>query len=147
MLFAGITPRFRVVLSLILISTSMSLLVLMYFILQSSWVGWVYVAYMCGGIAIGSFESNLLSTITPLGPNTKMWAIIGMPVGFTVLYICKRSKFPFHFHNTRTVHICHWVCSDGNIWNISGVFVYYHCNSECISHRNLACQNSNSTEL
>ena len=70
--FAKITPRSRVVLSLILISVSMSLLVFMYFIILSTWVGWTYIAYLCGGVAIGSFESNLLSTITPLGPDTKV---------------------------------------------------------------------------
>ena len=73
--FAKITPRSRVVLSLILIAVSMSLLVFMYFIILSTWVGWTYIAYLCGGVAIGSFESNLLSTITPLGPDTKVCII------------------------------------------------------------------------
>eukprot|EP01084_Bolivina_argentea_P267872 454839_1 len=86
-IFSNITPRYRVVLSLIFISFSMLLLVLMYFICLSKWVGWVYISYLFGGIAIGSFESNLLSTITPLGPNTKIWAIIGMPVGFTCISV------------------------------------------------------------
>ena len=86
-IFAKITPRNRVCLALLLISLSMSLLVFMYFIFLSTWVGWTYIAYLCGGVAIGSFESNLLSTITPLGPDTKVWAIIGMPVGFTCISV------------------------------------------------------------
>jgi hypothetical protein len=61
-----------VVLSLVLIAVSMSSLVLFYFVFRSQWVGWVYLSYLCGGVAIGSFESNLLSTITPLGPDTKV---------------------------------------------------------------------------
>ena len=65
----------------------MAILVFMYFVFLSSWVGWTYIAYLCGGISIGSFESNLLSTITPLGPDTKVWAIIGMPAGFTCISV------------------------------------------------------------
>lgn len=85
--FAKLTPRHRVVLSLGLMAVAMSILVAMYFVARSKWVGWVYIAYLCGGVAIGSFESNLLSTITPLGPDTKVWAIIGMPVGFTFISV------------------------------------------------------------
>jgi hypothetical protein len=36
-----------------------------------------------GGVGIGTFESNLLSTIAPLGKRTKLWAIVGMPVRFS----------------------------------------------------------------
>ena len=38
-------------------------------------------------MGVGTFESNLLSVITPLGPQTKVWAICGMPVGFNIINI------------------------------------------------------------
>lgn len=44
-------------------------------------------AYFCGGVSIGTFESNLLSCITPLGHATKTWAILGMPLGFNLISI------------------------------------------------------------
>jgi len=47
----------------------------------------VYIAYGLGGVGIGSFESNLLSSITPLGHQTKMWAIVGFPVGFACITV------------------------------------------------------------
>ena len=75
--FSKLTPRHRVVLSLVLVAVSMSTLVAFYFVFLSQWVGWVYLAYLCGGVAIGSFESNLLSTITPLGSDTKVWYVDG----------------------------------------------------------------------
>ncbi len=56
-------------------------------------LAWVFIAYALGGLGIGlfvllflnligTFESNLLSTIAPLGKNTKFWAIVAMPVSF-----------------------------------------------------------------
>ena len=40
---------------------------------------WVYTSYGLGGVGIGTFESNLLASISTLGPDTKLWAITGMP--------------------------------------------------------------------
>jgi len=37
--------------------------------------------------SLGTFESNLLSTITPLGKKTKLWAIIGIPTGIIVITV------------------------------------------------------------
>ena len=59
---------------------------------------WVGFAYFMGGMGVGTFESNLLSSIAPLGPDTKVWVIIGMPVGFvsiSVIGFILRSPPPF----------------------------------------------------
>ena len=37
--------------------------------------------FQTGGVAVGSFEANLLSAITPLGHKTKCWATLGIPIG------------------------------------------------------------------
>ena len=65
----------------------MALLSTFVYLMGSTWLGWVYISYALGGVAIGSFESNLLSVITPLGPQTKVWAIIGLPLGFTCVSV------------------------------------------------------------
>jgi len=47
------------------------------------WV--VYLQYSLGGIAVGLFEGTFLSVISPLGKDTKTFAIIGAPLGFAML--------------------------------------------------------------
>lgn len=67
-----------------------SICILGFFIFTFNWTGslaWVFLAYMLGGVGIGSFESNLLSAITPLGHETKMWAILGFPIGFACVLV------------------------------------------------------------
>jgi hypothetical protein len=53
-----------------------------YYLFDSKDMAFVYVAYLFGGVAIGTFESNLISVITPLGHGTKIWAQLGIPFGF-----------------------------------------------------------------
>lgn len=43
---------------------------------------WVFVSYGLIGIGIGVFEATFLAVITPLGRQTKFWAILGIPTGF-----------------------------------------------------------------
>jgi hypothetical protein len=57
------------------------------FLQGSKSIAWVFIAYFMGGMAIGSFEGNLLSCITPLGHATKIWAIVGFPSGFAAISI------------------------------------------------------------
>ena len=85
--FSCLHPRHRVYISLSFMTASMGLLGLVVVIMGSHWVGWVYICYFMGGIAIGTFESNLLTSITPLGDATKVWAIVGMPLGFASMSI------------------------------------------------------------
>jgi len=47
----------------------------------------VFVAYGLGGLGIGTFESNLLACLTPIGKQNKFWAILGIPVGVNLITI------------------------------------------------------------
>jgi hypothetical protein len=85
--FSAVRPRNRVYISLGSMIISMSLLGFVVVLGGSHWAGWSYICYFLGGVAIGTFESNLLTSITPLGHNTKVWAIIGMPSGFAAMSI------------------------------------------------------------
>ena len=85
--FSAVRPRNRVYISLGSMSLSMSLLGGIVVLGGNHWVGWSYICYFMGGVAIGTFESNLLTSITPLGHATKVWAIIGMPSGFALMSI------------------------------------------------------------
>ena len=86
-LFSRIEPRNRVVISLLCGSASMLIIIQFYWVLKSKSVVWVFISYFCGGIGIGTFESNLLSTITPLGNDTKLWAMCGITLGFSLISI------------------------------------------------------------
>ena len=98
---APLRPSQRVYFSLFSMMCSMSILGFGIVIGGLRSLAWVFLAYFLGGVAVGTFESNLLSVISPLGPATKVWAIIGMPVGFNLisiggeafLAIAKSAKF------------------------------------------------------
>jgi hypothetical protein len=95
--FAPFIPRHRVVISLSAMLTSMLLIGLGVYQFGGTSLNWVYSAYAIGGVGVGTFESNMLAAIAPLGHDTKVWAIIGMPVGFvsiSVLGFLLRSPPP-----------------------------------------------------
>jgi len=79
--FAPFQPRTRVIISMISMSFSMALICIVFYFLKNANLGWVFAAYAFGGMSIGTFESNLLSTITPIGKRTKFWAILAIPTG------------------------------------------------------------------
>jgi len=56
--------------------------VFVFYIGNSTSVVPIFFCYILGGVGIGSFEANLISCITPLGHETKKWAIMGMPLGY-----------------------------------------------------------------
>jgi hypothetical protein len=85
--FSGLSPRQRVYVSLISIATAMCIISFVVVIFKHHWLGWIYLSYFLGGMGIGTFGPNFISSITPLGHNTKVWAISGMPVGFNVISI------------------------------------------------------------
>ena len=62
--FHKIRPRHRVYISLVSMCFSMSILGFIV-ISNVNYVSFVFLAYFAGGLAIGTFESNLLSSITP----------------------------------------------------------------------------------
>ena len=80
--FACVRPRYRVYIALTAMLVAHLIIAIFLYVLEHTewWI--VVVAYFIGGIGVGTFESNLLSCITPLGHDTKTWAILGMPVGF-----------------------------------------------------------------
>jgi len=80
-IFAPFEPRTRVIISMSSMALSMLIITLIFFVFKSPSLVWVFMAYAFGGLAIGTFESNILSTITPLGKQTKYWAIIAIPTG------------------------------------------------------------------
>lgn len=57
------------------------------FTLGSQWLGWVPIAYGSIGLALGVFECTYLSVISPLGPLTKSWAIMGFPAAFFIVNV------------------------------------------------------------
>lgn len=80
-LFAWAQPRTRVLIAMLSMAISMGLICIMFFWLHKPHIAWAFVAYIFGGTGIGTFESNVLSTITPLGKKTKFWAITAIPSG------------------------------------------------------------------
>eukprot|EP00946_MAST-07B_sp_MAST-7B-sp1_P003127 g3127.t1 len=87
-MFACITPRARVIVAITSMMISLSLLLFgVFFFKQTQTLAWVYGAYALGGVAVGSFEANVLSAITPLGHQTKLWATLGIPIGVSSITI------------------------------------------------------------
>ena len=88
-IFGWLAPRNRVIVSILSLFLSMTILVLVSFIpaMHKLTLAWVFIAYGLGGLGIGTFEANLLCTITPLGSKTKMWAILAIPFGIVMITI------------------------------------------------------------
>lgn len=85
--FGCISPRTRVYVSMIAMMLSMLVIAVCIMILESHRLCWVVLAYSLGGVAVGSFESNLLACLTPFGHRTKHVAIMGIPVGVTTVLV------------------------------------------------------------
>jgi len=86
-IFSYFYPRTRVLISMVSMGLSMGIISCLFFFAKEPSLFWVFVAYAFGGVGIGTFESNLLSTIAPLGKQTKLWAIIGIPVGVNTITV------------------------------------------------------------
>jgi hypothetical protein len=85
--FAFLSPRQRVHASLLSMAAATGTLAFAMCIGRSPWIGWVFLSYFLGGVGVGTFESNLLASISPLGHQTKKWAILGMPLGFNLISV------------------------------------------------------------
>jgi len=85
--FGCVTPRKRVYLSMTAMMLSMLVIAVVIMILESHRLCWVVLAYSLGGVGVGSFESNLLACLTPFGHRTKHIAILGIPVGITLVLV------------------------------------------------------------
>jgi hypothetical protein len=95
-LFFCFSPRIRVLIAMLSMVCALNLLLWGVFICKlTHTLAWVYGAYALGGVAVGSFEANLLSSITPLGHQTKLWATLGKVIIFSCfgfnLLICYSS--------------------------------------------------------
>jgi hypothetical protein len=81
-LFTFLTPRNRAMLSYFCLCIAHLTIGFAYWVADSDNLCWVFIAYLLAGIGIGSFESNLLSTLSPFGHGTKSWAVLGVSIGF-----------------------------------------------------------------
>eukprot|EP00937_MAST-01D_sp_MAST-1D-sp2_P003739 g3739.t1 len=90
--FGCLVPRQRVYCSAVAMCVSMTILASLtagaaQHSRATSEVWKVFLAYFAGGVSIGSFEANMVATVTPFGSATKVWTIAGMPVGVMVVTI------------------------------------------------------------
>ncbi|PRP88922.1 hypothetical protein PROFUN_00390 [Planoprotostelium fungivorum] len=89
LVFAFATPRFRVLISMVSMIVAIGIIASMFLILGSAhsrlWM--VFLAYGLGGLGIGTFESNLLASLVPIGKENKFWAILGIPIGVNLITI------------------------------------------------------------
>jgi len=86
-IFTFLTPRQRVILSYVCIILSMNMLGWLIFVVEVTDLSVVFVGYALGGVGIGTFESNLISVITPYGHRAKSWAVIGIPLGYNAVSV------------------------------------------------------------
>jgi len=80
-LFACLEPRGRLFVSMGILSAAMGLLAAVTSGLLAPLNSYIFLAYALGGAGVGSFEGNVLSAFTCLGPQTKQYAVMGMPIG------------------------------------------------------------------
>jgi len=122
--FFMLSPRMRVVISQISMTFSMGFLFLLFVLYD--WFNpkkvvppiiFAFLAFGFGGIGIGTFESNLLSSIAPLGKNTKLWAIIAIPIGIIMITVFGFILLEYGV-NVGVIFLCVFV------FNIVGLFVY-----------------------
>mmetsp|Transcript_109143 Transcript_109143/g.163235 ORF Transcript_109143/g.163235 Transcript_109143/m.163235 type:complete len:435 (-) Transcript_109143:34-1338(-) len=86
--FSFAIPRTRVVIAMTSMALSMwSVFCIFVWFRDPAYIWLVFIGYGLGGVAIGTFESNILSVVTPLGKDTKLWAIVAIPVGINVVNI------------------------------------------------------------
>ncbi len=88
-------PRWRTALAMLSMIASLSVVMRLYYAAAPSLVH-VAIGYALGGIGIGTFESNLFTVVTPLGPRTKMWATLGIPLGVNLVTIGSFAGFATH---------------------------------------------------
>jgi len=65
------------------------------YLLGSSWMGWVFISFGLIGLSLGVFECTFLNVITPLGPLTKSWAIMGFPGAFAIINVIGMTLVSF----------------------------------------------------
>jgi len=105
--FCCISPRQRVFWAMGAMLCSMLIIAVFIIILKVHSLSLVVLAYCLGGLAIGTFESNILGCLTPLGHRTKHIAIVAIPGGVAGVMIggfCIMGP-PFDV-SPHTVYLC-----------------------------------------
>lgn len=90
-LLGFVSPVVRVYIAMGLMVAGTIIPPLFVFTLGMNWMGLVWMCYGTIGLSLGIFEPTFLSVITPLGPLTKSWAILGFPAAFGIVNIIGRS--------------------------------------------------------
>eukprot|EP00927_Polykrikos_kofoidii_P080963 TRINITY_DN78019_c0_g1_i1.p1 TRINITY_DN78019_c0_g1~~TRINITY_DN78019_c0_g1_i1.p1 ORF type:complete len:445 (-),score=39.72 TRINITY_DN78019_c0_g1_i1:109-1368(-) len=72
----------------------------MRYMIGSQWIGIAFLHYGLLGVGVGIFEATYLSLISPLGHETKAWAIVGVPLGFGIVDV-----LAFILHSKLTLHL------------------------------------------
>lgn len=52
---------------------------------NNSWIA--FLSFACGGIGIGTFESNVLNVMSLVSPGARYFSVIGIPVGVNIITI------------------------------------------------------------
>lgn len=86
-LLANVSPLNRVHLAMAIMMVGCLIPALCVYVIGSTWLGWVFLSFGCVGMSLGIFECTFLNVITPLGPLTKSWAIIGFPAAFAIINV------------------------------------------------------------
>jgi hypothetical protein len=85
--FSFLSARQRVYAAMTSMMCAMFVLSVVIVIFEQHRLCWVVLAYSLGGVAVGTFECNFFSTITPLGHATKHRAIMAIPIGIASVLI------------------------------------------------------------
>eukprot|EP00931_Biecheleriopsis_adriatica_P019615 TRINITY_DN13327_c0_g1_i1.p1 TRINITY_DN13327_c0_g1~~TRINITY_DN13327_c0_g1_i1.p1 ORF type:complete len:479 (+),score=99.24 TRINITY_DN13327_c0_g1_i1:195-1439(+) len=90
-ILAPLLPVQRVYLALALMMLGTLVPPVFVYAAGSTWLGWVFFTFGFIGFSLGIFEANFLTVITPLGPLTKSWAIMGYPAAFAGINVIGMS--------------------------------------------------------
>lgn len=82
-----LSPRGRVFVAMASMAAAMLLIAVLIFVLEVCDLRLVALAYSLGGLAVGTFEANVLGCLTPLGHATKRVAITAIPAGISLVLI------------------------------------------------------------
>eukprot|EP00928_Gymnodinium_smaydae_P079709 TRINITY_DN63568_c0_g1_i1.p1 TRINITY_DN63568_c0_g1~~TRINITY_DN63568_c0_g1_i1.p1 ORF type:complete len:486 (-),score=87.46 TRINITY_DN63568_c0_g1_i1:312-1769(-) len=86
-IFCKVKPIHRVYIAMVGMMLGCLIPPLFVYRLGSLWIGWVFLSFGLIGLSLGVFECTFLNVITPLGPLTKSWAIMGFPAAFAIINV------------------------------------------------------------
>jgi len=94
-LLACLCPMQRVFLAMVGMMLGCLIPPFFVYALGSTWLGWVFISFGLIGLSLGIFECTFLNVITPLGPLTKSYAIMGFPAAFAIINVLGMSIVSF----------------------------------------------------